>query len=290
MSTAPRSVTILILLLGIAWTLPMQTGRHETAGADDKQRAALQFELSVRHGRLLLAGDTLSTLHEQRLRDAARKHFPSFELDTNFRPFGVAPGWWELATLELIAALSGTLSPVADLREDSLHIAALSHDIETTGRSLAEFGEILPAQVALSLQLQDAGPRVAASDLCQRAYSTFTHKPVRFVESGIRMLSSAYPVLDRVAALADACRDATIAIVGHTDSSGNEDQNRQLSEARALAVAEWLATRGIAAGRIRASGVGSSAPLVDNTTRYGRGLNRRIEIRLLAPGAAIPAL
>ena len=41
-----------------------------------------------------------------------------------------------------------------------------------------------------------------------------------------------------------------------------------------------LSQRGIAAGRLQVEGAGSSLPIADNATRYGRGLNRRIEISL----------
>jgi outer membrane protein OmpA-like peptidoglycan-associated protein len=92
------------------------------------------------------------------------------------------------------------------------------------------------------------------------------------------MRRSAYPVLDRVIALADACRGSTLTITGHTDSTGNESWNQQLSLARAQAVATYLDSRGIAGDRLISVGAGSSLPIATNATRYGRGINRRIDI------------
>ena len=94
------------------------------------------------------------------------------------------------------------------------------------------------------------------------------------------MRPSAYSELERVVALAAACRDATIAITGHTDSSGNEDWNLSLSLQRARAVGDWLVDRGVEADRIVVLGSGSSDPIASNETRYGRSLNRRIDIAL----------
>ena len=284
--TGPRSaVAVVILLLGIAWTLPTQTGQHGSGIAGNAALAAPRFELRVRRGILYLGGHTLSAGHERRLRTAAATHYPDFALETRFVPLGLVPGWWEATTLELLTTLPTTLSPTALLQSDSLSVEALARDVPSTERRLATLRETLPAEIEVSLDVAGAGPDIEAYRLCERAYEGFTHKQIRFEESGTTMLTSAYPVLDRVATLADACRDARIMIVGHTDSSGVETQNQALSLARARAVASWLEGRGIDAARMETTGAGSSVPVANNTTRYGRSLNRRIEIRLRPPEA-----
>ena len=289
MSYAPRSAAFFILFVGLAWTIPTQTGRHEARNISAVHPVAPQFELRVRRGTLHLSGDTRSARHERQLRDAAAQYYPSHTLETTFRPLGLVPDWWDAATLGLIGALPATVSPAAHLGADSLHISALAHDVEDAGSSLADLSEILPQTIDVSLHLQSAGPRVEAGELCSRVYDDFDHGHIAFIESGTTMLTSAYPVLERIAALADACRDATLSIVGHTDSSGNEEQNLRLSLARAQAVADWLVARGLDADRMNVRGMGSSVPIADNRTRIGRGLNRRIEVRLLPVDAAIPA-
>ncbi len=65
-------------------------------------------------------------------------------------------------------------------------------------------------------------------------------------------------------------------VVGHTDSTGPEAFNQTLSERRAASVVTYLESRGIAAGRLKASGAGESQPIADNGTREGRALNRRV--------------
>ena len=66
---------------------------------------------------------------------------------------------------------------------------------------------------------------------------------------------------------------------GHTDDVGEEAYNRELSERRAQAVVDYLATKGVAPGRIKAVGYGESKPLADNSTEEGRAQNRRVTIR-----------
>ena len=76
------------------------------------------------------------------------------------------------------------------------------------------------------------------------------------------------------------CAEARLEISGHTDNQGDPDDNRELSEARALAVVEWLVDAGIAPERLTAAGFGDTRPIAPNETADGRAQNRRIEFRL----------
>ena len=85
--------------------------------------------------------------------------------------------------------------------------------------------------------------------------------------------------LDNVAASVSASRgDEMLEIVGHTDSTGPEAYNQGLSERRAQAAADYLSTKGISASNMTVKGMGESSPVADNGTRYGRAMNRRVEI------------
>jgi len=76
--------------------------------------------------------------------------------------------------------------------------------------------------------------------------------------------------------------EASVAIVGHTDTIGNDDYNLKLSERRAKAVYDQvLALYGEdSAGRIRYSGVGEGDPLYDNLSPEGRAFNRTVAVTL----------
>ena len=69
-----------------------------------------------------------------------------------------------------------------------------------------------------------------------------------------------------------------VAIEGFTDSTGSAARNQELSEQRALAVANSLAGMGIAADRIASRGYGPAYPVAGNDSAGGRQLNRRVEI------------
>ena len=136
------------------------------------------------------------------------------------------------------------------------------------------------AAVSGALGVSSAGAQqtLTSAALCERAMAAFRAGPVNFEESAITILPSGEPVLDRVVALATTCRRSVVEVTGHTDSSGDEVWNRRLSLERATAVAEYLVRRGVPRHRIIVAGVGSSEPIADNALRYGRRLNRRIEI------------
>jgi outer membrane protein OmpA-like peptidoglycan-associated protein len=67
-------------------------------------------------------------------------------------------------------------------------------------------------------------------------------------------------------------------IVGHTDAAGTLERNLKLSADRAEAVVKALIAHGIAAGRLKAAGVGPYSPIGPNSSEEGRAQNRRVEL------------
>ena len=86
------------------------------------------------------------------------------------------------------------------------------------------------------------------------------------------------PVLDRFAQTLNANPAATVRIIGHTDTQGNDAINDPLSVNRAASTRQYLASRGVSAARIAIDGRGSREPIADNGTAAGRAKNRRVEI------------
>lgn len=69
-------------------------------------------------------------------------------------------------------------------------------------------------------------------------------------------------------------------VYGHTDSSGSDQYNQELSQRRAVAVATVLANQGVDQRRFFIEGRGETDPLASNATESGRSQNRRVEIQL----------
>ncbi|WDU63036.1 OmpA family protein [Pseudomonas poae] len=73
-----------------------------------------------------------------------------------------------------------------------------------------------------------------------------------------------------------------VRVDGHTDASGKETYNQQLSLRRAKSVATVLTTVGMKEENIQLRGLGSSQPVASNDTAAGRTENRRVSIVVIA--------
>lgn len=85
----------------------------------------------------------------------------------------------------------------------------------------------------------------------------------------------------RLANLVDVLREnpeSTIAIEGHTDSTGDDNYNLGLSQRRADSVKAYLISQGIDPMRITARGLGEGVPVASNNDAAGRQQNRRVEV------------
>lgn len=72
----------------------------------------------------------------------------------------------------------------------------------------------------------------------------------------------------------------TVDVIGHTDSTGSEQYNIDLSLRRADTVMRALMAQGVARQRIEAVGAGEADPVASNETEAGRAQNRRVEIEI----------
>ena len=68
-----------------------------------------------------------------------------------------------------------------------------------------------------------------------------------------------------------------LTIQGHTDDIGEDNQNRTLSENRAMIVKDYLISQGIQANRLASKGFGETQPKVENTSETNRAMNRRTD-------------
>lgn len=87
-------------------------------------------------------------------------------------------------------------------------------------------------------------------------------------------------VLDDVAQSLITYPSSLVDVMGHTDSTGSEQYNLDLSRRRAEAVSAYLVSRGVSRARIESIGYGEQYSVADNSTPEGRARNRRVEIRI----------
>lgn len=102
---------------------------------------------------------------------------------------------------------------------------------------------------------------------------------VQFQTGRATLTRSSYGIMDEVVAIMAEYPNLILTVEGHTDSSGDDDKNMQLSLSRAQSVMKYLTEKGVDATRMKAVGMGELAPIADNTTAAGRAQNRRVAFR-----------
>lgn len=101
---------------------------------------------------------------------------------------------------------------------------------------------------------------------------------IQFESGSVQLEASAKAVLADAAQSASRCPAHRIYINGYTDSYGDANTNKALSQARAESVMAYLVSLGVQSARLEAQGYGESKPIASNKTEVGRAQNRRIEL------------
>ncbi len=92
--------------------------------------------------------------------------------------------------------------------------------------------------------------------------------------------------LDGFAAQLGSAKSYILEVTGGTDSTGPADYNYQLSQRRADAVVQYLASKyNVPARRFYLIGIGKDVEVAPNNTAEGRKQNRRVEVKMLSNGS-----
>ncbi len=195
---------------------------------------------------------------------------------------GPAPdgAWVAMARrgLDLLVKLdSGKVS----LRNQDVSLSGVAASRQEQERIGAELMEELPAGYTSSIDISVPEPVALTADDCAAEFANLmSGKQITFETDSARLTPESGPILNEVVSLAQRCDGVRIEVVGHTDSLGDADRNRDLSQQRAVAVAVYIRGRGVDSRRVVSIGLGEAQPIATNRTRRGRALNRRIEFKV----------
>lgn len=98
-----------------------------------------------------------------------------------------------------------------------------------------------------------------------------------FALNSYELTSATKSNLANLAKTLNKYEDTNILIEGHTDQSGSEDYNLELSRKRALAVADYVESLGVKGSRVTTMGYGETQPLSTVDAE-----NRRVEVAIFA--------
>lgn len=108
----------------------------------------------------------------------------------------------------------------------------------------------------------------------------FTTRGILFAVGSDTLRPESTPVLEEIRGTLESHPDLKITVEGHTDSTGEDQHNLDLSQRRAQAVVQYLTDGGIGADRLQPIGKGETDPVADNETAEGRAQNRRVVLRV----------
>ncbi|UCE04124.1 MAG: OmpA family protein [Candidatus Latescibacterota bacterium] len=145
----------------------------------------------------------------------------------------------------------------------------------------AAAGAIIGDYMARQKEELDKVPGADVKQVGEELVVTFD-SPILFDTDSSVLKSESMRMLDDVARVLVDYPDTDVLIKGHTDNTGSEAHNQSLSERRARAVENYLATRGVSIARLRSMGFGESLPVASNSDDYGRSQNRRVELQIAA--------
>jgi OmpA-OmpF porin, OOP family len=135
---------------------------------------------------------------------------------------------------------------------------------------------------AYRLTIVEAGEmaqEVSASDMLDALNRDgFIALYINFETGKFDIKPESQPIVDQIAQLMEDDPELKLSIEGHTDNVGTPQSNKALSENRAKAVMNAVASSGVDASRLSAAGWGQERPIADNRTEDGRAKNRRVEI------------
>jgi OOP family OmpA-OmpF porin len=105
---------------------------------------------------------------------------------------------------------------------------------------------------------------------------------ISFDTGSANISNSSQSTLETIYNLLIQAEDTKLSLEGHTDNTGNDEANYDLSQRRAQAVVNFLRSKGIPQSRFQnVIGKGEDEPVESNTTNAGRAKNRRVVIVLL---------
>jgi outer membrane protein OmpA-like peptidoglycan-associated protein len=260
-----------------------------------KQREALEREIEKRQQEMAALEERARQAELQaqaaaRQAEAAKAAQAEAEEQKRIASEAVAATQAELAKLEQEkAALALEKQGLVDERERLLaekqgleaekqSLVAQQAELQGSVQELSDRAERLRQErEQLSNRLQGALSQVAETRDSARGY--IVNLPdILFDLNEASLKHQAQVVIAKLSGILLIMPELNLRIEGHTDSTGSEEYNQQLSEERADSVRRFLHAQGVSFDRMVSEGYGELRPVADNSTKDGRQRNRRVEI------------
>ena len=146
------------------------------------------------------------------------------------------------------------------------------------GTAGAVIGREMDQQAA---ELENSIPNAEVERIGEGILVTFD-SGVLFAFDSAELQATARQNLNELSASLEEYPNTDVLVVGHTDATGSDSYNQDLSERRAASARSYLVAEGVPSARVTAEGRGETEPVASNDEETGRSLNRRVEVALFA--------
>ena len=153
-------------------------------------------------------------------------------------------------------------------------VALLLATLSLTGCQTAPPKGLTPAQIAV---LKEQG-----FELTEEGWAFGLSGKVLFGSDVEKLNTPSTEIVERIGKALTGVGIERVRVDGHTDASGKEAYNQQLSLRRAKSVGKVLVDVGMKEENVQLRGLGSSEPVASNSTSAGRTENRRVSIVVIA--------
>jgi len=193
---------------------------------------------------------------------------------------GVADEAWTAALPDAIRLMAARVLDPALTVEDGVVTVSGRVPSEGVREGIIQRLEQLFPEFKIVEHLEDRPPETGLE--LQRGLDQFVaSRVVEFEFDSDVLTPEGRETVEEVGALLRSLPGVDVEISGHTDSTGDDEFNLDLSKRRADAVRTYLVEQGLAGARFETAGFGETRPIADNETPEGRQRNRRTEFRVI---------
>ncbi|MGJ5135454.1 OmpA family protein [Bradyrhizobium oligotrophicum] len=238
------------------------------------------FGLQKQDGRVMLSGYVPDDAARRDLVDAATTTFITETVEDGLKIGDGAPKDYVQSLKATFPALARLWSGALTAKDAAITVDGLAIYDKSAEQVRKELAEAVGSGFKLDdvkIGVKPESPPLAVAE-CQPAFNGLLAKGrIRFSTGSAELSRASLALLDHLIEVAQRCKDAEIAIEGHTDNVGDEADNMDLSKRRAAAVVGYIGDAGIDTSRMTSEGYGQTKPVASNDTAEGRAQNRRIE-------------
>jgi outer membrane protein OmpA-like peptidoglycan-associated protein len=234
---------------------------------------------------LSLSGYAPSPKDRQTILDTARRKFGSDEIVDKLVYASGAPDDFVPAVAVALQAVARLGGGTAELDDDSVKINGAAFSPRAGDEIASAAAEAFPKtfKAVTTIVVRQEGQPLTAAGCRDRLQVELQRGSVEFEPSKAEIAADSFGLLDRIAATLARCTEAQVEVAAHTDSGGSTSKNRDLTQARAEAIVDYLVDAGVKRERLNPVGYGETKPIADNATAAGKSANRRIEFTVALP-------